>query len=139
LEFELKRRSFLYGVPPALLLPWVLEGASGFRKVSAVPEPHFPNRLYQFVWRNWELANLDRMAAVIRARPEQIVALGKDLGLPAKRTLSEDYRKRIYISVIRQNWHLLPKEQLISLLGWDATHFSFTLKEDDFLDYKLVR
>src|ERR1019366_4157809 len=26
---------------------------------------------------------------------------------------------------------------LIALLGWDAAHFAFTLKEDDFLDHKL--
>ncbi len=39
--------------------------------------------------------------------------------------------------MIRQNWHLLPRHQLIQLLGWNRSQFEFTLKEDDFLDIKL--
>ena len=100
-------------------------------------ESHFPSRLHQFVWRNWELANLDRMAQVTGASAEQIEELGRSMGLPAKSRLSDDHLRRIYITVIRQNWHLLPNEQLIELLGWDREKFEFTLKEDDFLDHKL--
>lgn len=129
------RRNFL-GLA-ALLGALPANGA--FPEVAAIPEPHFPSRLYQFVWRNWELANLDRMAQVVGARPVQLSALGREMGLPAKRTLSEDYLRRIYITVIRQNWHLLPESQIIDLLGWKESHFSFTLKEDDFLDVKLGR
>ena len=104
----------------------------------------FPNRIsragcYQFVWRNWELANLDRMGAVVQAKPTQLAALGRDMALPPKRQLSPDYLRRIYITVIRQNWHLLPESQIIQLLGWDADKFAFTLKEDDFLEHKLGR
>jgi hypothetical protein len=36
-----------------------------------VPEPHFPDRLHLFVWRNWELANTDRMAQIL-AQPSQV-------------------------------------------------------------------
>ena len=39
--------------------------------------------------------------------------------------------------MIRQNWHVLPHEQLIQLLGWDRARYEFTLKEDDFLWSKL--
>ena len=59
------------------------------------------------------------------------------MGLPAKRQLSDDFLRRIYITVIRQNWHLLPEEQIIELLGWNAERFAYTLKEDDFLEHKL--
>ena len=100
-------------------------------------ESHFPSRLHQFVWRNWELANLDRMAGVTEASPGQVDELGRSMGLPAKSLLSDDHLRRIYITVIRQNWHLLPNDQLIALLGWDRDKFEFTLKEDDFLDHKL--
>jgi hypothetical protein len=64
-------------------------------------ETHFPNRLYQFVWRNWDLANLDRMALVARARPEALRDLGTSMGLPSKPQLSVDRLRRIYITVIR--------------------------------------
>ena len=102
-----------------------------------ISEPHFPSRLHQFVWRNWELANADRMARVVGATIDQIVQLGESMGLPAKPNLTGDQLRRIYITVIRQNWHLLPEEQLIELLGWDREHYDFTLREDDFLWYKL--
>lgn len=59
------------------------------------------------------------------------------MGLPKKRFLTEDQLARIYITVIRQNWHLLPEDQIIELLAWDRKKFDFTLKEDDALDIKL--
>ncbi|HSB14931.1 MAG TPA: hypothetical protein VLE22_10765 [Bryobacteraceae bacterium] len=132
---SLSRRHFLLAGP---LLP-ALRGAApaGLRESEPVPEPHFPSRLYQFVWRNWELANTDRMAEVAGATPRQILDLGESMGLPAKPSLSEDQLRRIYITVIRQNWHLLPEPQIIKLLGWSDERFRFTLKEDDFLDIKL--
>jgi len=102
-----------------------------------IAEPHFPSRLYLFIWRNWEIANLDRIAAVIGAAPEQVLEAGADLGLPAKPKLTEDQLRRIYITVIRQNWHVIPNSQIIELLGWTRQRFDFTLKEDDFLDHKL--
>jgi hypothetical protein len=104
---------------------------------SPIPEPHFPNRICQFVWRNWELANIDRMAEVVAARPRQLLRLGAAMGLPPKPQLTADQLRRIYVTVIRQNWHLLPLEQLTALLGWSPERLAFTLKEDDFLDHKL--
>ena len=102
-----------------------------------IPEPHFPGRLYQFVWRNWELANIERMAETVRAAPADLLKLGSAMGLPAKPTLTRDQLRRLYITVIRQNWHLLPNAQIRTLLGWDEERFRFILKEDDFLDHKL--
>ena len=105
--------------------------------VQPIPEPHFPSRLYQFVWRNWELANLDRMALVARTGPDVLARLGASMGLPPKPRLTSGQLRRIYITVIRQNWHLLPLEQITELLGWTREKMAFTLKEDDFLDVKL--
>lgn len=119
-----------------LLLPFVpaSEAAAAARVLD---EPHFPSRLHLFVWRNWELANTERIAKVIGANERDVLALGRSMGLPRKLRLSDDQLRRIYITVIRQNWHVLPNAQIIELLGWDAVRFAFTLKEDDFLDVKL--
>jgi len=139
----MNRRLLLQGIPASLMVALGLgsmqtqAGGAAFPPVVAVQEPHFPSRLYQFVWRNWELANLNRMAEVVGAHLEQLVEIGAEMGLPAKRVLSEDYRKRIYITLIRQNWHLLPEQQIIQMLGWTQEAFDFALKEDDFLDHKL--
>jgi hypothetical protein len=100
-------------------------------------ESHFPDRLHQFVWRNWELANLDRMAEAVKARPRDLESVGRRMGLPPKPVLTPGQQRRIYITVIRQNWHLLPREQLLALLGWSGERLDYTLKEDDFLDVKL--
>ncbi len=122
----MRRREFLYGAPL-----WLRAGA------PPVHEAHFPNRLCQFVWRNWELANTQKLAEVIGATARQVLAIGKELGLPPKRVLTPEQLRRIYVTVIRQNWDLLPESQIIALLGWDKPKFEFTLKEDDFLDIKL--
>ncbi len=106
---------------------------------AAIAETHFPNRLYQFVWRNWELVNADRMAEVVGATSANILRLGRDMGLPPKRPIRPDQLRRIYITTIRQNWHLLPDAKIIKLLGWTPERYAFTLREDDFLDVKLGR
>jgi hypothetical protein len=60
----MRRRDFLSLGPACCLLP-----PAGFAQLAEgadpIPEPHFPSRLHLFVWRNWELANADRMAEVI--------------------------------------------------------------------------
>ncbi|MEB2362085.1 MAG: hypothetical protein OZ929_12165 [Bryobacterales bacterium] len=133
----MNRRAFLYLGPG---LRAIRRSACAFatgESPEPIPEAHFPGRLYQFVWRNWELANVDRMAAVIRTTPETVLRLGSSMGLPKKRHLTDDQLARLYITLIRQNWHLLPESQIIELLGWDRQKFDFILKEDDFLDVKL--
>jgi hypothetical protein len=77
------------------------------------------------------------MAEVLKTSPENVLELGLAMGLPDKPQLTSDQLRRIYILVIRQNWHLLPVPQLIQLLGWTRQKFEFTLKEDDFLSVKL--
>jgi hypothetical protein len=138
----MNRRLFLQTTPAALAGPgWLIPSldAQALGTVAPLSEDHFPSRLHQFVWRNWELANLDRMAKVAGAAPEQLSEVAASMGLPRKRLLSEDQLKRIYITVIRQNWHLLPESQIVELLGWTEARYRFTLKEDDFLDVKLGR
>ena len=125
---SLRRRDLL----PLAAFPFASPAA-----VPALDEPHFPSRLHLFVWRNWELANLDRLAKLLGASPRKVEALGRSLGLPRKISLTADQLRRLYITVIRQNWHVLPNPQIIELLGWDEARFAFTLKEDDFLDVKL--
>ncbi len=98
---------------------------------------HFPDRLHAFVWRNWEMVSLERMAEVLGTTPEKVRQVGESMGLPAHRTPPAEYQQRGYITIIRRNWHLLPYEQLLRLLDWDAEKLAFTLREDDFLWVKL--
>lgn len=103
----------------------------------AIEASHFPSRVHAFVWRNWEIVSLDRMALVLGTSPENVNAVGRSMGLPPHIQPPAAYQQRGYISIIRRNWHLLPYEQLLTLLDWDAAQLAFTLREDDFLWIKL--
>jgi hypothetical protein len=98
---------------------------------------HFPDRLHAFVWRNWEMVSLERMARVLDTTGKKVQQTGESMGLPPHRQPPAEYQQRGYISIIRRNWHLLPYEQLLTLLDWNAEKLAFTLKEDDFLWIKL--
>ena len=99
--------------------------------------PHFPTRLHAFVWRNWPLVTPGRMARVVGAKRQDIVRMGRAMGLGNPPPITRDVQARSYITVIRRNWHLLPYEQLLELLGWTPEQMAFTLREDDFLFIKL--
>ena len=141
------RRKFLeQGAVYALVVsqPWLgrLEAQEvpieqGSPTPQPIPEPHFPDRLHLFIWRNWELANTDRLAQVLGTVPEKVLEIGASMGLPKKIEISDDHLRRIYITVIRQNWHILPDDQLMELLGWNPQDYGYHLKEDDFLWAKL--
>jgi len=109
--------------------------------MGAAPTPlnaaWFPGRMHAFIWRNWALVTIDRMAAVLGAKPDDIVRVGRSMGLGPGRRLSDDQRRRASLTIIRRNWHLLPYEQLLSLLGWSVEEMAYTLREDDFFFHKL--
>lgn len=104
---------------------------------AALRLPHFPSRLHAFVWRNWSLVPAPRMAAVVGAKTADIARLGRAMGFGRPPRITADQRRRSYISVIKRNWHLLPYDQLLALLGWSADEMEFALREDDFLYVKL--
>src|SRR6185437_1791679 len=105
----------------------------------ALPVPHFPDRLHAYVWRNWQLVPLEQLAAVVGATAEDVLRIGRAMGLAGPPEVSADQRRRSAITVIRRNWHLLPYDQLLALLGWTAEELSYSLREDDFLWHKLGR
>ena len=104
---------------------------------EALDAAHFPDRLHAFVWRNWPLVPVERMARVVGARPEDILELGRSMGLDGPPPITDEQRRRSYITVIRRNWHILPYEQLLDLLDWTPEEMAYCLREDDFLFVKL--
>lgn len=98
---------------------------------------HFPNRVCEFVWRNWNLVGPAQQAKVLGASAEEIAALAEAMGLPPAAPIPPEVRTRGYITVIRRNWHLLPYEQLLELLEMTPERLDFALREDDFLWIKL--
>ncbi len=104
---------------------------------AAVVLTHFPSRLHAFVWRNWDLVPTAQLARVAGGGEDEIRQIGSSVGLEPPPQISADQLARSYITIIRRNWHLLPYEQLLELLGWTADKLAFILREDDFLFIKL--
>lgn len=108
---------------------------------GSAPRPvsfnHFPSRLHALIWRNWQLVPVERLARVIGAKRADLVRMGRAMGLSDPPRVTHDQQRRSYLTVIRRNWHLLPYEQLLELLGWTPEQMAFTLREDDFLYTKL--
>lgn len=104
---------------------------------AALEPAWFPSRLHAFVWRNWSLVPLERLATVVGSSVEDLASIGRSMGLEPARGLSDRQRQRAHLTILRRNWHLLPYEQILSLLGWKAGQLAHTLREDDFFFYKV--
>lgn len=99
---------------------------------------HFPTRMQAFVFRNWETVDKEHLAKVLRVDVATVEKIASDMGLPAQSDLSQ-WMTRGYITIIKQNWHILPYCQMLELLDWDEEYLAYVLKEDDFLEVKLGR
>jgi hypothetical protein len=150
---NLTRRRFLASAPVGALLTTNLLENQSLRaaqeqplSIAALPEgaappalsfDHFPSRVHAFVWRNWELIPVERIARVVGAGAADILRMGKAMGLQAPPRITREQQRRSRITVIRANWHLLPYDQLLQLLEMTPAELAFMLREDDFLFVKL--
>ena len=98
---------------------------------------YFPNRIHEFVWRNWNLVEPAKLANVSGASTRDILALAEAMGLPPAAAIPPEIMSRGTITLIRRNWHLLPYDQLLELLEMTPERLDFALREDDFLWIKL--
>ena len=105
----------------------------------ALVSGHFPDRVHEFVWRNWGAVDPARLAKIAGASVQEITALAESMGLPPDTPVSPEMAKRGYATLIRRNWHLLPYDQLLELLEMTPDRLAFTLREEDFLWVKLGR
>ena len=120
--------------------------SDGFAAEATLPQgsapaplvaPYFPDRVHEFVWRNWGVVEPSQMAELIGASVEDIGALAESMGLPPDVAVPPEQKTRGYITLIRRNWHLLPYDQLLELLGMTPERLAHTLREDDMLWHKL--
>ena len=97
----------------------------------------FPDRLHEFVWRNWNVVEAARLAKVLGTSEGDVAAIAASMGLPPAAAIPSEIKTRGYISVLRRNWHLLPYSQLLELLEMTPERLDFCLREEDFLWIKL--
>jgi hypothetical protein len=104
---------------------------------KALDSPHFPDRMHAFIWRNWTVVEPERIAKVLGTTAENVRAVATSMGLPSRPSIPAEMKTRGYITVLKRNWHLLPYDQLLVLLGMSAEQLAHSLREDDFLIAKL--
>lgn len=114
-----------------------IEDLPSGEKHEALNYSHFPTRHQAVIWRNWELVPVGRLAAILKTSEDNILKAAGDMGLSVPPDIEEKWLSRGYVTIIRNNWHLLPYEQLLQLLGWTAEKMAYALKEEDFLWHKL--
>ena len=100
---------------------------------------HFPNRTHEFVWRNWNAVEPAKIAKILGASEQDVIALAESMGLPPVAVVPPGMMERGYVTLIRRNWHLLPYEQLLELLEMTPERLDHMLREEDFLWIKLGR
>ncbi len=106
---------------------------------AALASPYFPDRVHEFIWRNWNVVAPVKLAQVLGTSERKVAAIAESMGLPPSPGVPPELLKRGYATIIRRNWHLLPYEQLLQLLDWTPERLAFTLREEDFLWVKLGR
>ena len=114
----------------------VMPGENGTKK--AIEFDYFPSRQHAFVWRNWSVVDKDLLAEIMATSVENVERMAVSMGLSRKQKIEPEWpTTRGYITILRRNWHLLPYEQLTTLLGMEREELKYRLIEDDFLYEKL--
>lgn len=98
---------------------------------------HFPADYQAIIWRNWGIIAPERIGRVLGATPAQIAEAAELLGLEPNPAVNPAWHTRGYLTIIRNNWHLLPFPQLLTLLDRTEAELAFILKEDDFMWHKM--
>lgn len=106
---------------------------------AALSSAYFPDRVHEFVWRNWTVIEPAKLAKILGATEDDVRTIAESMGLPGQVTVQPEMRQRGYVTIIRRNWHLLPYGQLLELLDMTPERLGVMLREEDFLWIKLGR
>ena len=103
----------------------------------AIVTEYFPDRVHEFVFRNWMAVQPARLAEVLGCSVTEVLSLAESMGLSRTVAVPREMTDRGYTTIIKRNWHLLPLKQLEQLVGMTSDRMEFVLREDDMLWYKL--
>ena len=109
--------------------------------VGSAPQPiafdHFPGRLHAVVWRNWQLVRPTILAPVLGTSEDRVRNWRRRWAFPPRETCPRTWPGGRISRCSADNWHLLPYEQLLPLIGMSRRGAGYSLREDDFLFIKL--
>ena len=105
-------------------------------KKVKLPENNFPCIWQTVIFRNYGFVSSDNIASVLGCDVTTIENEAKRLGLDNVK-FDENWLKLGYMTIIRNNWFILPYNQLLVLLGFSEEKLDFILKNEDFFGEKL--
>ncbi len=77
----------------------------------------FPNSWYKYVWRNWDLVPVERLAASVGATADALKCTAVQMGLPDQSADTAHIFLRNRYSLLKRNWDVLPLDQICELVG----------------------
>lgn len=98
---------------------------------------YFPTSWQAVIWRNWGCVPVERIAKAIYATEEEVYKEAQKLGLAVNGDVNQTWLERGYLTIIRNNWMICTREQILILLDITDDELDFILKEDDFMWVKL--
>ena len=104
-------------------------------KKVPLPQEVFPQKWQTVIFRNYGLVSDDKIAKTVGMDVSTLKIEAERLGLTVP--YNPKWEKKGYITLIRNNWYLLPYAQLEKLLGYDEEKLEFVLTNEDFLRVKL--
>ncbi len=96
----------------------------------------FPTKWQAVLFHNYALVPTKDLARLLACDEKTLEEERARLGMEYA-SYQPIWRKKGYITLIRNNWFLLPYEQLCALIGVDEDRLDFILRNDDFLGIKL--
>ncbi len=97
---------------------------------------NFPTRWQEVLYRNYGFVPDENLCRVLDMTISELKAEAARLGLEGIE-YNPEWMKSGYLTIIKNNWHLLDYGQLTELLGWDEKRLDYVLKEEDFLYVKV--
>ena len=105
-------------------------------KTVKLPSLTLPTAWQTVIFRNYGYVRCERIARVLGCDEETVRKEARRLGI-FDCGYAENFESHGYITIIRNNWYLLPYDQLLQLLDFDEARLDFVLERDDFLSVKL--
>lgn len=105
-------------------------------KKVPLPKEVFPHTWQTVIFRNYGLISTEKIAKTLECDEATVELEAKRMGLGGAQ-FDGRWERRGFITLVRNNWYLLPYEQLKTLLDYDDERLEFVLFKEDFLDVKL--
>lgn len=96
----------------------------------------FPTQWQRVIFRNYGFVKTENIAKILDTDVDTIILEAERLGLK-NQEFNPDWLKKGYVTIIRNNWDILPNEQTVVLLETTLKDYQKLLVEYDFLDVKL--